>query len=147
MTTLREAEMRLRVVVEARGWIGTPYHHHGRVRGVGVDCAQILAAVYESVGLVPHLDLGNYSTQWHLHRGEETYLQWLRDVGAREVQAPAPGDVGVWRFGRTFSHGGIVIEGGADPVIVHSYIGRGVIVSRASEQPLAGRPACYWSIV
>jgi len=151
MTALREAELRRRVVVEARSWLGTPYHHHGRIKQVGVDCAQILAAVFETVGLVPHLELGQYSTQWHLHRGEETYLQWLRDVGAREVQpdvqTPAPGDVGVWKFGRTFSHGGIVIDGGSDPLVVHAYIGRGVILSRASESPLAGRPGSYWSII
>lgn len=150
MTALRQAELRLRVVAEARTWRGTPYHHHGRIRGVGVDCAQILAAVYAEVGIVQPLDLGNYSTQWHLHRGEETYLQWLQDVGAREVQTPAhpqPGDVGVWRFGRTYSHGGIVIDGGADPLILHAYIGLGVIESRASDAPLAGRDCCYWSIL
>lgn len=138
------------VVAEARTWVGTPYHPHARIKGVGVDCAQILAAVYHAAGLVPELDLGAYAPQWHLHHSEELYLGWLAAVGARRMppaQHPQAGDVGVWRFGRTFSHGGIVIEGGADPLLVHAYTGRGVIVSRASEAPLAGRERCYWSIV
>jgi len=150
MTAPSPAHLRGQLVAEARTWVGTPYHHHARVKGAGVDCAQILAAVYEAVGLVPHLDLGNYSPQWHLHHGEEAYLQWLHHVGAHRLADglhPQPGDVGVWRFGRTFSHGGIVVDGGPDPLIVHAYIRRGVIVSRATEDPLAGRAHCYWSVI
>jgi hypothetical protein len=33
-------------VQEALTWLGIPYHHHARVKGVGVDCAQLLCAVY-----------------------------------------------------------------------------------------------------
>ena len=147
---LLHAEMRRRVVAEARTWVGTPYHHHARIKGVGVDCAQILAAVFHAADLAPELDLGHYPTQWHLHHGEELYLQQLQAAGAHRIDAelqPQPGDVGVWRFGRTYSHGGIVIEGGANPLVVHAYIGRGVTVSRASEDPLAGREHCYWSVI
>ena len=28
-------------VAEALTWLGTPYHHQGRVKGVGVDCRSI----------------------------------------------------------------------------------------------------------
>jgi hypothetical protein len=41
---------RLVVVEEARGWLGTPYHHMGRVKGAGTDCLMMLAAVYERRG-------------------------------------------------------------------------------------------------
>jgi cell wall-associated NlpC family hydrolase len=138
------------VVAQAQAWVGTPYHAHARIKGVGVDCAQILAAVYHAAGLVPDLDLGAYSPQWHLHHSEELYLGWLQQAGARRLadgQHPQAGDVGVWRFGRTYSHGAIVVEGGADPLLVHAYIGRGVIVSRASEAPLAGRLHCWWGVI
>ena len=138
------------VITVARSWLGTPYHHHGRVRGAGVDCAQLLAAAYGDVGLVPVLDLGNYPVQWHLHRGDEVFLGWLQRAGAAPVQAsaqPQAGDVGVWRYGRAYSHGGIVVAGGADPLIVHAYIGRGVVLSRASDEPLAGREHQYWSVL
>jgi len=29
---------RLAVTEEARVWLGTPYHHMGRVKGAGTDC-------------------------------------------------------------------------------------------------------------
>lgn len=134
---------RSQVVAEARRWIGTPYHHHGRVLGVGVDCAQILCAVYEACGLVDHIDPGNYARDWHLHRSEELYLGWLMKAGATEVASPQPGDVAVFRFGRTWSHGGILID--ADQV-VHAYIGRGVIVNRLNEEPLQGRHVRFFSL-
>lgn len=138
------------VVDEALSWVGTPYHSHARIKGVGVDCAHILAAVYETAGLVPAVELGAYPAQWHLHRSEELYTQRLAQLGAEQLPAgfpPLPGDLGVWRFGRTFSHGGIVIEGGANPLVVHAYIGRGVIVSRLNEDPLAGREHSFWSVI
>ncbi len=33
------------VVRTARTWLGTPYHHQGRLKGVGVDCAGLLIGV------------------------------------------------------------------------------------------------------
>jgi hypothetical protein len=63
--------------------MGTPYHHHARIKGVGVDCAQLLCGVYEAAGLVPHIETGHYPHDWHLHRGEELFAGWLDRVGAR----------------------------------------------------------------
>ncbi|MEY8688320.1 MAG: hypothetical protein AB9M53_00390 [Leptothrix sp. (in: b-proteobacteria)] len=136
------------IAAAAMAWVGTPYHHHARLRGVGVDCAQLLAAVYSEVGLVPALDLGDYPVQWHLHRDEEAFLAWLVRCGAtRRHEPPAVGDVGVWRYGRAFSHGGIVVEAGDDPLIAHAYIGRGVVLTRLSEQPLGGREHQFWGLL
>lgn len=134
---------RASVVAEARTWRATPYHHHARLKGIGTDCAQILCAVYEACGLVPHVDPGNYAHDWHLHQREEVYISWLELCGAREVQTPAPADVALFRFGRTWSHGGILVEPG---LVLHAYLGRGVIETRLTEEPLAGREPRYWSL-
>ncbi len=132
------------VVQEALSWVGTPYHHHGRVKGVGVDCAQILLAVYcDALALAPAMDVGHYSTQWHLHRGEEVYLSWLEKAGAKQVQAPAPGDIAMFRFGRTYSHSAICVG----DFFVHAYVNLGVIQSRLDEEPLVGRPLQFWSLL
>ena len=40
-------ENRLRIILEAMDWVGTPYHHQARVKKVGVDCAQLVAGVAE----------------------------------------------------------------------------------------------------
>lgn len=133
---------RAAVESEALRWEGTPYHHHARIRGVGVDCAQILAAVYEAVGLVPPTDLGQYAPDWHLHRSEEVYL---RNVAAYCVRTDTPGqgDIAVFKYGRCYSHGGILLASGE---ILHAYIGRGVVRSYPYEEPLQGRDCIYWTL-
>lgn len=133
------------VLAEAATWLGTPYHHHGRVKGAGVDCAMFLCEVFEACGLVPRIEPGFYPPDWHLHRGEELFAGWLARH-ARQLadgELPHPGDVLLFRFGRTFSHGSIWA---GDGLVWHSYIGRGVIRSRITEEPLEGRPFQVWSL-
>jgi len=138
-------DLRQNVVSEALTWIGTPYHHHARIKGVGVDCVHLLCAVFEACEVLAPFDPGNYPAQWHLHRGAELYADGLAKSGATEID-PAdiqPGDIGLWRFGKTYSHGGIFV---APDLVVHSYLGRGVIQSRLTEDPLAGKRMRAWTI-
>lgn len=134
---------RAEVVAEAKRWIGTPYHHHGRVIGAGVDCVQILCAVYETCGVIGPTDPGFYATDWHLHHSDELYLQGLLQASAIETEDPLPGDVVMFRFGRTWSHGGILVD---DETVVHAYLHRGVIVTRLNEEPLAGRKPRFFTL-
>jgi cell wall-associated NlpC family hydrolase len=135
---------RAAVAAEALSWLGTPYHHNARVKGAGVDCAMLLAEVFERCGLVERVEPGDYPHDWHLHHGTELFLEWLERSGARETEAPLIGDVAVYRFGRTFSHGAIVVAEGLQ--LAHAYIGRGVILTRASEEPLSGRVRRYFTL-
>ena len=43
--------------------------------------------------------------------------------------APLPADIALWRFGRCFSHGAIVIGW---PIVIHAYAGKGCILEDAS---------------
>jgi len=114
-----EAVARAAVVAAARSWIGTPYHHAADVKGAGVDCAMLLVRVYCDLGLVEPFDPRPYTRDWMLHRDDERYIGFLL-ARAREVQAPRVGDVILFRFGRCFSHGGII--SGADPLtIIHAF--------------------------
>lgn len=136
---------RVAVVEEALTWEQTPYRHHARLKGVGVDCAQILCAVYESVGLSPHVELGNYAPDWHMHRSVEVYQSTLATYMTQLAEGVAPqiGDVALFRFGRAFSHAGILIS---EEEVLHAYIGRGVIRTRwRTEDPLAGRDVVYFT--
>ena len=139
-----EDEQRACVVQEALSWLHTPYHHHARIKGVGVDCAQLLCAVFEATGLVPPIETGAYPTDWHLHRNEELFSGWMARY-AREPHAALPmrlGEVCLFRYGRTFSHGAIYV---GDGLLVHAYLKRGVILSRITDEPLAGRDLQRWS--
>lgn len=136
------AASRALVIHEAHRWLNTPYHHQGRVLGVGVDCATLLCEVYEAAGVIPHVDPTPYPPDWHLHRESERYLGWLQQYG-HEVDEPAPGDVIVWRFGRCFSHGAILCENGN---IIHSYLGEGVRLERRDASVFTGRAVKYFTL-
>ena len=120
---MREAEARARVLEEAKTWLGTPYHHMGRVRGSGVDCGMLLMEVYEAAGVMPHLEVDFYPHDWHMHRSEPLYLQKVKEH-ARAVEQPQPGDIAVFKYGRCVAHGAIVTQW---PQIIHAYIGLGVV--------------------
>jgi len=110
---------RAAVVAEARSWIGTPYHNCADVKGAGVDCGMLLVRVFVDSGLIPQFDPRPYPIDWHLHRDDERYLGFIFDRCA-EVMEPQPGDVMVLRYGRCYSHGGIVSR--AKPLsIVHAF--------------------------
>jgi hypothetical protein len=72
---------RAAVLAEAESWIGTPYHHAARVKGVGCDCLTLLAEVYPAARIIGHVEVPFYPPDWHLHRSAELYLD---GVVARE---------------------------------------------------------------
>ena len=154
--TLSEMAQRARVVAAARAWIGTPYHNCADIRGVGVDCGMLLVRVFVDAGLCPPFDPRPYPVDWHLHRSEERYLDFIFDR-TREIPPPnpspragegwegvKPGDVMVLRYGRCYSHGGIV-TGSAPVTIVHAFhparrvleesIGQNCALSDAARKP------------
>ena len=135
--------VREKIVAEVQTWLGTPYHHQADVKGAGVDCGMILVRVYHTSGLIPDIDPRPYPHDWNLHRDDERYLGWVKQFGW-EVAEPQPGDIVVYRFGRSFSHGGIYIGNGQ---IVHAYIGRGVVLSELDEGELAARGRKYFSLI
>ena len=137
---------RAAIVLEAMTWHGTPYHHCADVRGVGVDCAMLLVRVYQACGLTPlDFDPRPYSYQWHLHRGEELYLGWLQVAGAVQTHAPQAGDVAIWRFGRTYSHAGVLID---STQVIHALQESGAVtINRLTETPLANRDCKFYSIL
>jgi hypothetical protein len=79
----------------------------------------LLVRVFVDTGLCRPFEPRPYPPDWHLHRSEERYLGFIFDH-ADEVIAPQPGDLMVLRFGRCYSHGGIVTN--VRPLtIVHAY--------------------------
>ncbi len=140
-------ERRDAVVAEARRWIGTPFHHAARVKGEGVDCLMLLAEIYERAGVTDHVDPPFYVPDWHLHRDAERYLEGLlpyaREIaGPPQGPGPLPGDVALFRFGRTFSHGAVVVEW---PRLIHAYWAVGVVWGDATLYPLKGRKVRFFS--
>jgi cell wall-associated NlpC family hydrolase len=137
-----DSKARNSVLAEAQTWLGTKWHHQARIKGVGVDCAMYLCEVYEAVGLTPHIDPRPYPADWHFHRDDERFLDWLKQY-ARPVKTPLAGDIAVFKFGRTFSHGAIVKEW---PLVIHCYIHETVREQDATQGYLADRDVMFWRI-
>ncbi len=121
MLCQEERAGRDKVDLLAHEWLGTPFHDHGRVRGAGTDCAQLLLCVFAEAGLIPATEVGYYSPQFFLHQPQERFLAWVRKF-AREIplERVRPGDVAVYKVGRCFAHGAIVIKPGW-PNIIHAH--------------------------
>jgi cell wall-associated NlpC family hydrolase len=136
---MTEQELRDWIVTVAKSYQGTPYHHMGRIKGVGVDCATFLIESYEEAGIIEHIDLPYYPPDWHMHHTEELYLKELLKYGHR-VKVPRPGDIALYRYGKTAAHGAIVIN---YPEIIHSVLNQGVIW--ADDQPLRGNLVGFYS--
>lgn len=137
-----DTSARDRVLTEALSWQGTPWHHQGRVKGVGVDCLMFLAEVYERAGVIPHADPGNYARDWHMHRSDELFMGGVLAY-ADEVETPEPGDVAIFKFGRCYAHGAIVVDW---PTVIHSYNHVGVRLQEATEGILANRPVKFFRV-
>ena len=52
-----EQEERERLVAEALSWLGTPYHHAGRIKGGGTDCGMLILQTFINVGLIPDTEV------------------------------------------------------------------------------------------
>lgn len=114
---LNEQRARREVVAEARTWIGTPFHHEARVKGHGVDCAMLLIEVYAAAGVVERIQPKQYPPDWHLHRSEERYLNYVM-LYCHPVTHPQQADIAMFKVGRTYSHAAIVV---AWPEVIHAW--------------------------
>ncbi len=142
---MTEAEIRAAIVAEAISWESTPYAPRAMIKGVGVDCAMLPSAVYHAVGLIPEI-MPSYTQDWMMHRDEELFLSYItpyaREIDEAEV---GPGDLVIWRFGRTYSHSAIVID---LPVVLHAVVRGGAVVRGdiARDSDLTNRPRKFFSL-
>jgi NlpC/P60 family putative phage cell wall peptidase len=122
---MTEDERRAAIVAEASSWLRTPYVHLASVKHAGVDCAMLLVEVYRKpLGPVPtDYDPRPYSPEWYLHQSEERYLLGMEPF-ARVIplEQAKPADILMYRFGRTVSHGAIVID---DELMIHANLRSG----------------------
>ena len=132
------------IVQAAQSWIGTPFHHAARCKGAGVDCANLLVAVFSAVGLLPPITMEKYPQDWHLHRNQPRFLEAL-DLYATKLgndDEPLPGDVVMFKYGRHAAHGAILI---GYPTIIHAWRDAGAVVySDIDSGPLSQRIDSFW---
>lgn len=126
-------QRRAAVIAEALSWQPTPYHHKGRLKHVGVDCAMYPAEAYAAVGEIPPVVIEDYPPDWHQHQNAERYLAMVTRFAAELPPGvlPQPGDFLLVRIGKCLAHGAIVINW---PTIIHAVKGHGVIQGDACQR-------------
>jgi len=138
MSNIRES-----IIAEAMTWLGTPWHHNALLKGVGVDCAQFLIGVYSNVGLVSHIDTGFYPRDWHLHRNEPMFLQFLMQY-ADPIAEGERGDIAMFKYGRHPAHGAIVVD---SHTIIHAYRDeKSVVLTDLDHTEMQSRFAGYYRL-
>lgn len=109
------------IVAAAEGWLGTPFRHQGRAKGVGCDCAGLLVGVGRELGL-PVGDVQAYSRQ-----PDGASLQ--RHLERLAVPVPLAkaraGDVLLLRIGRHPRHLALLCPGGW---MIHAWSDAGAVV-------------------
>ncbi len=119
---------RAEILAAARGWVGTPFRHQGRLKGVGVDCVGLVAGVARDVGIAvrDRTDYGRVPDGRSLGQALGEQLIPLPATAAR------PGDVLLTRIRRDPQHVGILGEHGS---LIHACAGAGrVIETRLDER-------------
>lgn len=131
------------IVTQARTWLGTQYHHQGRLKksksgAGGVDCIGLIIGVIDELGLqdgagvkLSEYDEFNYSMYPERGRLVASIQKHLREVPLEQMRA---GDVLLFRTFRDPQHVGLLTEyptGGAG--LIHCNASAGRVV----EQPLS----------
>lgn len=141
---------RMDIVAEARTWLGTPFHHQARLKGVGVDCAGLIIGVARETGLVaPSFDVTSYQRS---PDGVSLVAHCEQHLDRIQREAMQPGDIIVIRWRHHPQHLGILgdyLHGGLS--LIHAFSdsnGRGKVVEQRldlHDMPSGGRFVAAYS--
>ena len=103
------------IITEARSWIGTPYQHQARLKGVGVDCAMMIADICLTLNLITKEQLKMippYPATWHVTDDKPILTDLMKEFGCKQINRYdyQPGDVLVFKVGRVPSHLAILTD-------------------------------------
>lgn len=111
------------IIESAREWLGTPWQHNQRCKGVGVDCVQFIAALAEEQGI----KIGPIENYYREPQKDELFWHLRCIAGLEEVSFTEPGDILLFRVGGIPRHLGVATERGM--VHADAKVGRVVEIS------------------
>lgn len=120
-----------RFIEEVRSWIGTPFMHAGRVKGVGADCVGILIESARALGLLGDYQNVNYSTTVDTAYLLAEMCKFCRLVPPRERK---PGDILLFSVKGNAQHTGVLVS---ENTFVHAYQSAGKVVESELEPVFA----------
>jgi len=104
---------RQQIIDTARTYLGTPFHHQGRLKNVGIDCVGLIICVAHDLNLTDY----DYTTYAHQPDGKTMTEILSREMIKINPDEVLPGDVLYFAFDRDPQHVAIVSDIG----IIHAY--------------------------
>lgn len=117
----------IRVVAEARRWLGTPYVHQASAMGAGCDCLGLVRGVWRALYGCEPRNLPAYTPDWGEVGGREHVLDAaMRHLAPVDRMEMAAGDLLAFRWHRmaVAKHLGIVT---ARDRFIHAWERAGVV--------------------
>lgn len=124
------------IIQAARGWIGTPFHHHGRVKNVGVDCLGLLIGVARELDLRDNqgILLAGYDALDYGHLPDEQRLYTALKQHCKGARKLREGLIALFEIDGSARHLGIIGEFNGDLTLIHAYApARKVVEHRLDE--------------
>jgi cell wall-associated NlpC family hydrolase len=129
-----------RLVEVARRWLGTPFIPHACIPKAGVDCAQLVAAIYWETNAIDAPWFPDYTMDGGDHRNSSQVLEWFEANRRFERLEPdtavKSGDAVCFSMGRVPHHVGLIL---VPPLFIHAMRNYGVIESRLDDPTFAKR--------
>lgn len=143
---MRNIDLSEAVVREAREWLGTPYRHQARLRGVGVDCVGLIVGVGLATGALIGFDdaafspFKGYGRLPHPERMGEAMRRFLC-----QIETPRPGDIAwiEWRSSLPM-HLAILAEADGRATMIHATNQIGRVVEHGFVAPWPGMVDSWW---
>lgn len=122
------------IIRAARGWLGTRFHHQGRVKGVGCDCLGLIVGVARELELTDEkgflladYDQPNYSPLPDGRGLKSAVSLHLRELSS--IGEALPGDIPLFRFQHDPQHVGILSQLADGALgLIHCYSNTGMVV-------------------
>jgi NlpC/P60 family putative phage cell wall peptidase len=127
---------RAQFVAEARSWIGTPYQHQGRLKGIACDCIGLVICTAQALGLTREnpTDYGK-RPDGRLRFALEQHVEIIPTGEARAA------DILLFQWNAVPLHVAIMTD---DEHLIHAYLpNRKVVESRIDERIRLQLEAAY----
>lgn len=124
---------------QALTWLGTPFQHQGRLKGVGVDCIGLVFGVARELAIWP----AEFNFTAYGRSPVDGVLE--REIAKRcdPVSEPEVGGLGLFRWFGEPQHIAIFLP---DTRIVHSYHGARMVVSHGIDAKWRKRLVSCWRL-
>ncbi|TVO75145.1 NlpC/P60 family protein [Sedimenticola selenatireducens] len=125
------------IVIEAKTWIGTPFHHQAAVKRVGCDCAGMVKGVWRELGN----DVSKVPVDYPRTPSGGNLVRILIEFLDRTV-TPKAGDVILFTLLNEPQHLGILTD---KNTVIHAYQPFGKVVEHRLDDKWKRRVTAYYS--